>query len=199
VLAVLTVLTVLECPPMADRRRLPVVQDPPRKEGAGAPAGQDGQDADDEARPPWHWIGFGVVAIFAAWLPLAAGATALARRAFDATFGAGASEVDVTHALAAMTSGERVRFTLTQALPQAAALGLAAFAGGFLVGRFGNGTGPREAALSGFATALMAAALTVKALELGWVAVVTLLVTALLATGFSTLGGRAGAKRRAAA
>lgn len=169
------------------------MQDPPRKDPAGQASGEGGED---EARPPWHWIGFGVVAIFASWLPLAAGASALARRAFEAAFGAGASEADVARALSAMTSFERTRFTLSQALPQAAALGLAAFAGGFLVGRFGRGTGPREAAISGFATALMAAALAAKGLELGWVTAVTLLVTALLATGFSALGGRAGAKRR---
>lgn len=183
---------------MAERRRLPVVQEPPRKDrGDDAP---DPPEGDDEARPPWHWVGFGVVAIFAAWLPLAAAAGALARRAFEATFGAAATEADVARVLGAMSTGERVRFTLSQALPQAAALSLAAFAGGFLVGRFGKGTGLREAALSGAATALMAAALTVKGLELGWAAAVTLLLTAALATGFATLGGRVGrdARRRAA-
>ena len=174
---------------MAERRRLPVVQEP---RPATPPEGED-----EEARPPWHWIGFGVVAIFAAWLPLAAAAGALARRAYEATFGAGAAEVEVARALGAMTSGERLRFTLSQAVPQAFALALAAFAGGFLVGRFGKGTRPREAAICGAATALMATALTIRGLELGVATLVTVLVTFAIATGFAALGGRQGVRQRA--
>ena len=173
---------------MAERRRLPVVQEP---RPAEPPEGED------EARPPWHWIGFGVVAIFAAWLPLAAAAAALARRAYEGTFGSGAGEAEVARTLAAMTAGERVRFTLSQAVPQAAALALAAFAGGYLVGRFGRGTRPREAAIAGAGTALMATALTIRGLQLGLATLVTVLVTFALATGFAALGGRSGVRHRA--
>lgn len=176
---------------MTERRRLPVLNQPPEAGGGGAPEGEE-----DESRPPWQWIGFGVVAIFAAWLPLAAAAGALARRAFQATFADGATEADIARALGEMSSGERLRFTLSQAVPQVLALALAAFGGGFLVGRFGKGTRPREAALAGGATALMATALTVRGLELAWVTVATVAVTAAVAIGFAAWGGRAGVRRR---
>lgn len=174
---------------MAERRRLPVVNSPPPKKDEPSP--------DDETRPPWQWVGFGVVAIFAAWLPLAAAAGALARRASRAFFSDGASQEEVARALAAMTSGERIRFTLSQALPQVVALALAAFGGGYLVGRFGQGTRPREAAVAGLATALMATALGFRGLELGWVTAITVVLTMLIAVGFAAWGGHAGARRRA--
>ncbi len=174
---------------MAERRHLPVIKDPP-------PEKNKAEEDDDEARPPWQWVGFGVVAIFAAWLPLAAAAGALARRASEAMFPPGATEADVARTLAAMSTGERMRFTASQALPQVLALALAAFAGGFLVGRFGQGTRPREAALAGGATTLMATLLTIRGLELGWVAALTIAVTAALAIGFAAWGGRVGNRRR---
>ena len=50
------------------KKQLPVI--------AAKPAAEAAEPEDD--RPPWHWIGFGTVAIFAAWLPGSALAGALA-------------------------------------------------------------------------------------------------------------------------
>src|SRR5688500_13599135 len=82
---------------MAERRRLPVLSNarPP-----AAPA-----EEDDEARPPWHWVGFGTVAIFGGWLPLAYVAGAVSARVMAARFGTDASKEAIDLALAAMTSG----------------------------------------------------------------------------------------------
>ena len=44
---------------MESKRRLPVLKTP-AEEGA-----------DEPPRPPWQWVGFGAVAIFVVWTPLA--------------------------------------------------------------------------------------------------------------------------------
>src|SRR5438552_5827003 len=100
---------------MAEKRRLPVLKADPEPE-------------EDSRHPPWQWVGFGTVMIFAAWLPLAYLAEAIKSR-LAASLGVGGA---IALALAP--------------------LALAAVAGGFLVGRFGKPAGPREAALSGLAT-----------------------------------------------
>ena len=56
-------------------------------------------------------------------------------------------------ALGTMPAGERARLMAILAVPNVLALGLASFAGGYLVGRFGAGTGPRESATAGAMTA----------------------------------------------
>lgn len=174
---------------MAERRRLPVLSnDPPR---AAEP------EAGDDARPPWHWVGFGTVAIFAGWLPLAYVAGALSARVMAARFGADASKEAIDLALSAMTSGERARLMATVALPSILGLALAAFGGGVIVGRFGSGVRPaRVAAMSGAVTALIATAIawagfTVATLVAG-------AVTIGVAVGFAAWGGSLGASRRAA-
>src|SRR5689334_10420750 len=55
----------LGCPRVDTKRRLPIVKSPvePRADGGG--------DDDSPSRPPWQWVGFGTVAIFVVWLPLA--------------------------------------------------------------------------------------------------------------------------------
>jgi len=170
---------------MASRRRLPVLSnDPP-------PVPTDGAA---EARPPWHWVGFGTVAIFAAWLPLAYVAGALSARAMAAHFGADASKDAIDHALAAMTSLERARLMALVALPNLLGLALAAFGGGFTVGRFGHGTCAREAAMSGAVTALVASAIAWAGITVA--SVVAAVVTFGVAAGFAAWGGRFGAARR---
>src|SRR5262245_9003401 len=94
---------------MAERRRLPVVSNDPK------PAGPT--DEHEEPRPPWHWVGFGTVAIFAGWLPLAYVAGAVAKKVMMARFGADASKDAVDLALSTMTSGERAELMATVALP----------------------------------------------------------------------------------
>ncbi len=118
---------------MAGKRRLPLLQ---------AQKPDDGPEGDAEPRPPWHWVGFGAVAIFTAWLPLSAVAGALAARV-AATPGAD----DERHA------GVGATIVAMHAI----ALAVGSFAGGFVVGRWGDdGVGVRHAALAGLAAALAA-------------------------------------------
>lgn len=168
---------------MAERRRLPVLQNSP------PPTAEE-----DEARPPWHWVGFGTVAIFAAWLPLAYVGGALSARVMTARFGPDASRDAIELALAAMTESERARLMAIVALPGVLALGIAAFAGGIVVGRFGSGTGAREAAVAGGATAVIASALAWNGPSLA--ALVGVIVTFAVAIAFAAWGGRLGASRR---
>jgi tRNA-(ms[2]io[6]A)-hydroxylase len=169
---------------MAERRRLPVIQ-------------TRGTDEEGEDRPPWHWIGFGTVAIFAAWLPLAYLAGVVARHAVEPYIGAASSESEYLARYAALAPGDRFRLAAIQWIPHALAFAIAAFAGGFLVGRFGKGTRPREAAAAGAATALVA--LTIAAGGgIGSVAAgaVMVVVVGALAVAFAAWGGRLGVARR---
>jgi hypothetical protein len=172
---------------------------PPAKDGGGDDGGAS--SAGDEAgedRPPWQWVGFGTIATFACWLPLAYLAEAVRHHVFLSRFGSTPSEDEVKLAFAAMTAMERFRWTAMQTLPHVLAFALSAFAGGLLVGRFGAGTGPREAALSGVVTALIALAVSWRVLaEGGWGAVVSLLVPLVIAVYFSWWGGRVGTRKRA--
>jgi len=173
---------------MAQRRHLPVLSnDPPP-----ADANPEGEDA----RPPWHWVGFGTVAIFAAWLPLAYVAGAASAKVMASRFGADASRDAIDLALAAMTSGERARLMATVALPNILGLALASFGGGFVVGRFGSGTGVREAAMSGGVAAFIASAMAYAGPTAA--TLIAAAVTFAVAIGFAAWGGRVGASRRSA-
>lgn len=172
---------------MAERRRLPVLSNP-------APA-----EAQEEPRPPWHWVGFGTVAIFAGWLPLAYVAGAVSSRIMADRFGRDTSREAIDLAVATMSSSERAQLMATVALPNILGLALAAFAGGVIVGRF-SGAGPshpaRIAAAAGGVTALIA---TVIAWAGPTVATfIAAAVTFAVAIGFAAWGGRFGASRRPA-
>lgn len=184
---------------MAERRRLPVIQSAPPPKAAGEGGDDPGAGGDDvDARPPWHWVGFGTIATFACWLPLAYAAEAVRHRVFVSRFGASPSQDEVALAFAAMDAMERLRWTAMQTLPHLVAFGLSAFAGGLLVGRFGSGTGPRESAMSGVVTALVALAVSWRVVaEGGWGAVVSIAVPMVIAVGFAWWGGRVGARKRA--
>ncbi len=166
------------------RRRLPVLSNEPP---AAAPA-----DDEKEARPPYHWVGFGTVAIFAAWLPLTYVAGSVSKHVMDGRFGKDASPDAVALAVNAMETGERVRLMATIALPALFALAIAAFGGGFVVGRFGPGTGAREAAMAGVMTALVANLLAWSGVAL--TALVGILVTSAVAIGFAAWGGALGSR-----
>jgi hypothetical protein len=167
---------------VAERRRLPVIQPPP---SGDAPV-------DEDARPPWHWVGFGTVAIFATWLILAAVAGAVVKRAIAPWVGDAQTPAEIATRLAAMSADDRLRLAAVQMIPHVLALSLASFAGGLLVGKFGRGAGPREAAMSGFATALIATLVAAREGGLGWTSVVTFLI----AVAFAAWGGRVGARRK---
>ncbi len=186
---------------VTERRRLPVIQSAPPapNKGDGDGKGAAPEDPANESRPPWHWVGFGTVAIFAAWLPLAYAAQAVVARVLAQRFGAAASAQDIASSLATTPAGERARLMAILALPNVAALGLAAFGGGYLVGRFGTGVGTREAATAGAMTALVALVLALGsgAAGGGMAAVVTAFVTVGIAVGFAFWGGRFGIGKRA--
>ena len=174
---------------MAEKRRLPVLQSPKASSG--------GDDDTGEPRPPWHWVGFGVVIIFAAWLPLSYVGGAVQRSMLASKFGEGASPDQIAIATAAMSPGERAQMMLSQALPVVFALALAAFAGGIVVGKFGAGAGPKESARSGAITALIAVAISFAGFSVA--TFVSTIVIFLVATGFAWWGGRVGIRKKSSA
>ncbi|WP_240488525.1 tRNA-(ms[2]io[6]A)-hydroxylase [Labilithrix luteola] len=165
---------------MSKRRHLPILKAEPER-----PA-QDVED-DDAKRPPWHWVGFGTIAIFAAWLPLAYAAQAVVVRVMTREFGAAATPAEISEKLAAASSAERLRITAILALPNALSFALASFAGGYLVGRFGPKAGGREAAFSGAVTALLAVVIAWGGLSIGYL--LTAVVIFLVGVGFAAWGG----------
>ncbi len=167
--------------PVADtKRRLPVLKAPDANE--------------DDNRPPWHWVGFGTLLVFGAWLPLAYVATAIESRML-ARF-AGASSPDaVADSIreAAPHDVARLRFAilLLLALP----LVIGAFAGGFVVGRWSKDAGTREAALAGLVAGLVACGLSW--IDAGFSAAP--LAGIALAVPMAALGGWSGVRKRRAA
>ncbi len=175
-------------PVQPPKRRLPLLpSQPPTPSGAGG----DGDEADE--RPPWQWIGFGTAAIFGAWLPLAYLAEGVKARVLRGYVSDGASAEDAQLAIAALTSGERTRLLVMTAILYVGPLLAGAYAGGFLVGKWGGKAGVREAALAGAATAMIVSALSWSSTGLSWAPLVGLA----LATPASALGGLAGTRRRA--
>ena len=144
-------------PPPAPKRRLTVLK-----------------DTGDESAPrrPWQWVGFGALAIFTAWIPLAGLAGAAASCLGESALaGAGAAIVAV----------------------YAVALGLGAALGGFLVGRWGTaGVGLREAALAG----LGASAVAIVATWVSFGPSAGALLVAAVATPMAAAGGRFGLRAR---
>lgn len=178
---------------MPARRHLPVLND------AKPPSPPSDEPADDD-RPAWHWIGFGTVAIFAAWLPLAYVAQAVTKGLVARLFATATSAGDpagpeaVARALDAMSPAERALRMTALAIPNALAFALAAFGGGFLVGRFARHGGPREAAFSGACAAFVAVVIAWGGFTLVYAATSALVVV--LAVAFAALGGRSGRARR---
>ncbi len=144
---------------VTSKRRLPVLNSAP---------------PDDEARPPWQWVGFGTVMIFIAWVPLAYAGAALL-------------DAPAAHPPARET-GSVARLLVATIAP----LAIATFAGGFLVGRFGKPAGVREAVLAGGVAGVVAVLLTALS---GPFSPLFLLIVALTA-GFAGAGGAAGARGR---
>jgi hypothetical protein len=151
---------------MDAKRRLPVVS--------------SGDGDADPKRAPWQWVGFGTVAILVVWLPLSAaaslGATALVRAARPA------SSSDVLLLTLPVFVGLSVL-----------ALGLAAFVGGFVVGRWGDrDVNVREAILAGLVA--VAVAIVVSWVSFGFSA--SALLVAPIPIPFAALGGKLGLRSR---
>src|SRR5579859_1236207 len=103
---------------VAEKRRLPIIKSTPDEPG-------------EPPRPPWHWVGFGAVAIFGAWLPLAYAAEALKRRLFGAYLGPTTTPQEVTEALDRLSPAERTKLTVVAIGVPLVPLLAASFFGGF--------------------------------------------------------------------
>ena len=148
---------------------------------------KDDGEAEEVPRPPWQWIGFGALAIFTAWLPLAYPATLLARTLL-ARYAQGSTPEEVARALASAPAGEIARLEVEVRLLLALPLAVAAFAGGYLVGRWGRRVGVREAALAGLVTGLLTCALSWSREGFSWAP----LAGIALSVPMSAWGGAAG-------
>ncbi len=160
------------------RRKLPVLNATPGAEP-------------EEPRPPWHWVGFGTVAIFGGWLPLALVAQSLTARL--SRLPPAASPALAAANFYALPASERAKEIAAIALPHGLALAAASFAGGFLVGRFGAPAGVREAALAGLMAGLVAVMLAFASGGISWPP----LMVAAVATALSAWGGSRGKISRA--
>jgi tRNA-(ms[2]io[6]A)-hydroxylase len=149
---------------------------------------EDG-DEDAQDRPPWHWSGIGLLAIFLVWLPLASLVNALVARMLRSV-----DPADGVDLAAAAPAGARTAMIGSNAL----CFALAALAGGYLVGRFGGRAGPKEAGVGGLLTAVLAWAIALAQTQaiapLVWS--LLLLVMGALGWGAAYLGGRLGLKGR---
>jgi hypothetical protein len=173
------------------KRRLPVLNTPSSPGAPNAPSAESGED-DGAPRPPWHWIGFGTVAVFVVWVPLSYVAELVRARATRAWIGDPETPEAAAAVIAALGPGDRAKLGLVVFVVHGLALAASAFAGGWLVGRYAKeSAGVREAALAGFMAALVATVLAWSGLS--WVPLVTMAVAA--AAG--AVGGRVG-KRHAA-
>jgi hypothetical protein len=148
-------------------------------------------DEDTEPRPPWHWVGFGAVLVFGAWMPLALLAQACVSRL--SRLPPSSSPTEAANAFYSLSSGERAREIAIMAVPHALALAISAFAAGYVVARFGDRTGPRESAVAGFAAGFVAVLLAFASAGISWPPLVVLALAPLCAW----LGGRRGASARA--
>src|SRR3712207_1074469 len=113
---------------MADKKRpLPVLNN-------------GGPDAGDEPpRPPWHWVGFGVVLVFAASVPLVWIAETIKKRVIAGFLGPVTSASDVERAMTALDGRSRAAVVFATVGLPAVALMIGAYAAGFVVGKFGAG------------------------------------------------------------
>jgi hypothetical protein len=153
-------------PKPSPKRRLPVLNSP------------SAEPDEAESRRPWQWVGFGALAIFTVWIPLAALAGALAAHLPVHDDAGGPSRVAAGIAVVGV---------------YAVALGLGAGLGGFLVGRWGAaGVGAREAALAGLGAAVVAVSVT----WLSFGPSSGALLVAAVAAPMAALGGRVGLRAR---
>lgn len=156
-----------------EKRRLPLLQSSP--------------EPDDETpdRPPWHWAGLGAMAVFFAWLPLAALVGSIVARVLRSAPEGG-------------MAGAPLEVRLLMIGLHALAFAIASGLGGFLVGRFGGLAGVREAAASGAAAAVVAWGIAFAQAPKTALLVWALLLFAIGAVGAfgGFVGGRIGLARR---
>lgn len=173
----------------APKRRLPIVSN-----SGGGSASSGGGGADEEQdRPPWHWSVIGAAAIFLAWLPL----TMLASYATAGLVARAGDGVDPSAAGADVPAHVPIVIVAMPTL----AFGIASFAGGFLVGRYGGKAGKKEATVAGFLAAAVAWALAASQPVVGpgpgalaWALI--LVTIAAIGAIVAYAGGRWGLRRR---
>lgn len=164
---------------MAGKRKLPLISSRPEDQ--------------DPPRPPLHWVGFGAVAVIALWLPLAAIAEAIKKRAVFSYIGDRSGEMDTEIALASLSQEDHARLSAWVFGLPLVALALASIGGGYLIGRYGGAAGHREAALAAALAAFGAAAFA----SLSGGVSLALLLPVFLAAPFGALGAWAGKRKRA--
>lgn len=126
------------------KRRLPIV-DSQRPGPSGA-------------RPPWQWMGIGMGVIFLFWMPLAYVAQ-LAARAYWASRLGETAAVEVAQAYERLDEASRLELQIALGAAPAVAFVVAAVIGGLVVGRFDEGSGLRDATVSGASVAVVVAIL----------------------------------------
>lgn len=168
-----------------ERRHLPLAPEPRATGDGGEPPAP---------RPAWHWVAFGAVIVFAAWLPLALVAEKVAEALASRALGGAVTQQEVAAQVVALHGGARARLLVALVLPHAIALASAAFGGGWVIGRYGD-AGPLEAALAGTVVGVLSVLLACTSAGGSW----ALAVVVILAAAFAALGGAAGrnvARRR---
>jgi hypothetical protein len=153
---------------LSPKRRLPVLQ---AKEEDRSPP-----------RPRWQWAAFGALSMIVTWVPLAYAAEALVAHLR-------ANLRDPLWTLPDATVGE---MGAAMFLAPAASLVLAALAGGYLLGRWGEGSGGVDAASAASVAVLFGVGLTWAKSGVMWVALGALL----LAVPAAVLGASLGRRRR---
>ena len=159
-----------------EKRRLPLLASSPEPEGEETPD-----------RPPWHWAGLGAMAVFFAWLPLAALVGSIIARLLRGASAEGGGMADAPLEVRLLMIGLH-----------ALAFAIAAALGGFLVGRFGGLAGRKEAAASGAVAAAVAWAIAFAQASKTALLVWALLLLAIGAVGAlgGYVGGRVGLSQR---
>lgn len=170
--------------PPAEKRRLPMVPSAPASHRHPEPEEPEDETPD---RPPWHWAGLGAIAVFFAWLPLAALVGSLVARLLR-------GEPPSSDAIAEAPLRVRLLMIGLHALSFAIASAL----GGFLVGRFGGRAGRWEALASGAVAGGLAWAIAFaqapKTALLVWLLLLVAIAGLGAAGGYA--GGRIGLSRR---
>jgi hypothetical protein len=163
---------------MAEKRKLPMIQSRP--------------DDDTPSRPRSHWIGFGLVAIFTLWVPLAALAESIKHHAIVSYLGDRSGEDQIQLAIASLSDRDHTRLTAVIVIVPMLALAFASLGGGYLVGRYGGDAGIREGALAGAAAAFVAVILAWVGSGFAWAPLISIAIAA----PFGALGARMGLKAR---
>lgn len=163
----------------APKRRLPVLNSAPT-------------EAEDDARPAWHWAFLGAVLVFLLWAPLAMLSQALVAKLVGSSLDG--SDPSTIAAQLAGSSARARTYAIAVGIPALSFI-LGAGLGGLLVGRLGGRAGIREATFAGIISAVVVSALA--AARVGLVSFFGTVALLSLIGGLSSwAGGRMGLRLR---